>query len=175
MKPGTSQCHVRCNSTSNARYKQTTNNINCNDKNHTREHIYDTDRCKLLCDHFADCLDGDDDSTVAPFSLTADGKLIWRKTDYEMIRIAPWMDPDMNWYEVCGFQRDIDATFDEVFRAVIAPFVRMLEDGIRFKAGGCSTTMFGTLGLINADMDAQYVMLYVQLISFFVVQTLIKY
>lgn len=76
-----------------------------------------------------------------------------------MFRIAPWIDPGMNWYEICGFRRDVDASFDEVFRAVIKPFVEMLENGIRYTIQGVSFTIFGTLALINADMDAQYVML----------------
>lgn len=113
----------------------------------------------MIAEHFANCVGGAADRTVVPISFTADGKLIWRRIDYDMFRIAPWNDPDSSWYEVCGFQCDVDASFDEVFRAVMLPFVQMLENGIRYKFRGQSLTIFGTLALVNADMDEQYKML----------------
>lgn len=83
---------------------------------------------------------------------------MWRGIEYDVFRVSFYLAPEI-WLEVCGYRSD-DLLLDEVFRAIIVPFVTKLERGICFDVPGVGFNLIcGTMALVNADMDAQYKLL----------------
>ena len=87
--------------------------------------------------------------------LFLDEKRVYRGMNYNIMRLMFLLDPQSWYYEITGFEEEVISS-DVVLRAVLAPFVHMLEKGIEYTLlDGVKYTAYGTMVAVCADMETQ--------------------